>query len=232
MTRWADALDRPTLIVGDFNVAPLECDVYDHKALLKVVSHTPVEVESARPVPRRARLGRPRPRATSRRRSATTRGGATAPSGGRRTRAGGSTTCGPRPSWRAQARGAPRRRGDARLGAAVATMCRWSRSSISERAVARRAARRRRSTRCGTAGRSRSTAAPALLPAETGFGAGRGRAAHADLARRARRRSSSPTSARRPMPARAGADPRRPSRSTSPLARAAGRPGARPCAIR
>ncbi|MXO75586.1 exodeoxyribonuclease III [Altererythrobacter aerius] len=46
MARWADALDRPTLIVGDFNVAPLECDVYDHKALLKVVSHTPVEVES------------------------------------------------------------------------------------------------------------------------------------------------------------------------------------------
>ncbi len=46
MTRWAEALDRPTLIVGDFNVAPLECDVYDHKALLRVVSHTPVEVES------------------------------------------------------------------------------------------------------------------------------------------------------------------------------------------
>ena len=44
MTRWADAVDRPTLIVGDFNIAPLDCDVYDHKALLKVVSHTPVEV--------------------------------------------------------------------------------------------------------------------------------------------------------------------------------------------
>jgi exodeoxyribonuclease-3 len=46
MARWAEALDRPTLIVGDFNVAPLDCDVYDHKALLKVVSHTPIEVES------------------------------------------------------------------------------------------------------------------------------------------------------------------------------------------
>ncbi|MFN6934968.1 MAG: exodeoxyribonuclease III [Tsuneonella sp.] len=46
MTRWADALDRPTLLVGDFNVAPLDCDVYDHKALLKVVSHTPIEVEA------------------------------------------------------------------------------------------------------------------------------------------------------------------------------------------
>lgn len=44
MTRWSDSLNRPTLLVGDFNVAPLECDVYDHKALLKVVSHTPTEV--------------------------------------------------------------------------------------------------------------------------------------------------------------------------------------------
>ncbi len=46
MTRWADAIDRQTLIVGDFNIAPLECDVYNHKALLKVVSHTPLEVET------------------------------------------------------------------------------------------------------------------------------------------------------------------------------------------
>ncbi|PZO70686.1 MAG: exodeoxyribonuclease III [Pelagerythrobacter marensis] len=46
MTRWADALDRPTLIVGDFNIAPLESDVWSHKQLLKVVSHTPVEVEA------------------------------------------------------------------------------------------------------------------------------------------------------------------------------------------
>ncbi len=45
MTRWADKVDRPTMIVGDFNIAPLECDVWNHKQLLKVVSHTPVEVE-------------------------------------------------------------------------------------------------------------------------------------------------------------------------------------------
>jgi exodeoxyribonuclease-3 len=44
MTRWAETIDRPTVIVGDFNIAPLDCDVYDHKALLKVVSHTPEEV--------------------------------------------------------------------------------------------------------------------------------------------------------------------------------------------
>ena len=46
MTRWAEKIERPTLITGDFNIAPLECDVYDHKALLKVVSHTPIEVET------------------------------------------------------------------------------------------------------------------------------------------------------------------------------------------
>jgi exodeoxyribonuclease-3 len=31
------------IVVGDLNVAPLECDVWSHKQLLKVVSHTPVE---------------------------------------------------------------------------------------------------------------------------------------------------------------------------------------------
>lgn len=46
MTRWAETIERPTLIVGDFNIAPLESDVYNHKALLKVVSHTPLEVET------------------------------------------------------------------------------------------------------------------------------------------------------------------------------------------
>ena len=46
MTRWADTVDRPTLIVGDFNIAPLESDVWSHKQLLKVVSHTPIEVEA------------------------------------------------------------------------------------------------------------------------------------------------------------------------------------------
>lgn len=31
--------------VGDFNIAPYEHDVWSHKQLLKVVSHTPIEVE-------------------------------------------------------------------------------------------------------------------------------------------------------------------------------------------
>jgi len=33
------------ILVGDLNIAPLEHDVWSHKALLKVVSHTPIEVE-------------------------------------------------------------------------------------------------------------------------------------------------------------------------------------------
>ena len=33
------------ILVGDLNVAPLEHDVWSHKQLLKIVSHTPVEVE-------------------------------------------------------------------------------------------------------------------------------------------------------------------------------------------
>lgn len=49
MAQWARdeaiAADRAVL-VGDLNIAPLEQDVWNHKALLKVVSHTPVEVET------------------------------------------------------------------------------------------------------------------------------------------------------------------------------------------
>ena len=37
--------DVPLVVLGDFNIAPLEHDVWSHKQLLKVVSHTPVEVE-------------------------------------------------------------------------------------------------------------------------------------------------------------------------------------------
>jgi exodeoxyribonuclease-3 len=39
--------ERPenAILVGDLNIAPREDDVWNHKALLKVVSHTPVETE-------------------------------------------------------------------------------------------------------------------------------------------------------------------------------------------
>ena len=41
--RW----ERPdrAILVGDLNVAPREDDVWSHKQLLKIVSHTPIEVE-------------------------------------------------------------------------------------------------------------------------------------------------------------------------------------------
>ncbi|MCU6454193.1 exodeoxyribonuclease III [Sphingomonas sp. A2-49] len=46
MTQWSRTLVGPTILTGDFNIAPLPADVWSHKALLKVVSHTPVEVEA------------------------------------------------------------------------------------------------------------------------------------------------------------------------------------------
>jgi exodeoxyribonuclease-3 len=49
MARWFSRQKRREanryIMVGDLNVAPLETDVWSHKQLLKVVSHTPVEVE-------------------------------------------------------------------------------------------------------------------------------------------------------------------------------------------
>ena len=48
MTAWSKKLGKKpesSIIVGDFNIAPLEHDVWSHKQLLKVVSHTPPEVE-------------------------------------------------------------------------------------------------------------------------------------------------------------------------------------------
>jgi exodeoxyribonuclease-3 len=36
----------PMIVVGDLNIAPLETDVWSHRQLLSVVSHTPVEVEA------------------------------------------------------------------------------------------------------------------------------------------------------------------------------------------
>lgn len=49
MAAWFGGMDgatrRKSVLVGDLNVAPGEHDVWSHKQLLKVVSHTPVEVE-------------------------------------------------------------------------------------------------------------------------------------------------------------------------------------------
>lgn len=40
-----DTKNKKIIIVGDFNIAPLEHDVWSHKQMLKIVSHTPIEVE-------------------------------------------------------------------------------------------------------------------------------------------------------------------------------------------
>lgn len=46
MKHWF-AADRPhkAILVGDLNIAPREDDVWSHKQLLKIVSHTPIEVD-------------------------------------------------------------------------------------------------------------------------------------------------------------------------------------------
>ncbi len=49
MRAWGDRAAptrSPAILVGDLNVAPLEHDVWSHKQLLDVVSHTPVETEA------------------------------------------------------------------------------------------------------------------------------------------------------------------------------------------
>jgi exodeoxyribonuclease III len=48
LTRIAAARDpkAPLIIAGDMNVAPSENDVWSHRQMLKVVSHTPIEVEA------------------------------------------------------------------------------------------------------------------------------------------------------------------------------------------
>ena len=38
-------MERPLVLLGDLNVAPLETDVWNHKRLLRSVGHTPVESE-------------------------------------------------------------------------------------------------------------------------------------------------------------------------------------------
>ncbi len=44
-TRSESVSQGRVILAGDLNIAPLEHDVWSHKALLKVVSHTPIEVE-------------------------------------------------------------------------------------------------------------------------------------------------------------------------------------------
>lgn len=46
LLQWSDRAKptaAPSILVGDLNIAPYESDVWNHKALLNVVSHTPIE---------------------------------------------------------------------------------------------------------------------------------------------------------------------------------------------
>jgi len=45
MKGWPNHATAKRIMVGDINIAPGEHDVWSHKQLLKVVSHTPIEVE-------------------------------------------------------------------------------------------------------------------------------------------------------------------------------------------
>ncbi len=46
MAAWAGEDDPRAILVGDLNIAPLATDVWSHKQMLKVVSHTPEEVDA------------------------------------------------------------------------------------------------------------------------------------------------------------------------------------------
>jgi exodeoxyribonuclease-3 len=53
MAQWMTAENlagEHALMVGDLNIAPLDTDVWNHKAMLKIVSHTPLEVEKLKAV--------------------------------------------------------------------------------------------------------------------------------------------------------------------------------------
>lgn len=42
---YSELSHKKIILCGDFNVAPSENDVWNHKKLLKIVSHTPIEIE-------------------------------------------------------------------------------------------------------------------------------------------------------------------------------------------
>ena len=72
----------PMIAVGDLNIAPLETDVWSHKQLLRVVSHTPVEVERLGAIAEGGRFRRRGAAFRAARRSGCTLGGAIAPATG------------------------------------------------------------------------------------------------------------------------------------------------------
>ncbi|MCK5041510.1 MAG: exodeoxyribonuclease III [Sphingomonadales bacterium] len=45
MTSWSKAAKGKQVLLGDLNIAPLESDVWSHKALKNTISHTAIEIE-------------------------------------------------------------------------------------------------------------------------------------------------------------------------------------------
>ena len=85
------------ILLGDLNVAPLEHDVWSHKQMLRVVSHTPIECEKLTTARQQRRLGRQRCAYSPRSRRNSTPGGVIArPTGAPPTAGAGSTTSGHR----------------------------------------------------------------------------------------------------------------------------------------
>ena len=95
------AASQRAILVGDLNVAPLEHDVWSHKQMLRVVSHTPIECEKLDAARKKPATGST-PCACSRRsRRSSTPGGAIArwTTGAPPTAAAGSITSGRRTRW-------------------------------------------------------------------------------------------------------------------------------------
>ena len=94
------------VLVGDLNIAPLATDVWNQRALLKVVTHTPGEIAALTSL-QAAHRWIDAVRRFIHRRSACSPGGAISAATGRRaTEAAASTTSGSRRAGRSPARGA------------------------------------------------------------------------------------------------------------------------------
>ena len=84
-----------SILVGDLNVAPLEHDVWSHKQMLKVVSHTPIECEKLTAAQKAGNwIDVARTFVPPSRRSSTPGGAIARRTGSPPTRAAGSTTSG------------------------------------------------------------------------------------------------------------------------------------------
>ena len=126
------------IVVGDLNIAPLEHDVWSHKALIKVVSHTPIEVEKLG----RAQAAGPWVDALRKfvppQKNSTPGGAIARPTGTRPTRAAGSITSGSAPRSTAR-RSRCACCATCGAGSALPTTRRWWSSSRSDAARRRTA---------------------------------------------------------------------------------------------